>query len=65
MADTMRKVKGTKRHVRETGRMTRLRDVECGNLPPSQDTLDDGARRLAEWLGGETRVMYDDEVRND
>lgn len=60
MAQTMRKVKGHK--VRETGAKTRLRDVECGTRAPSQDTLDQGAERLAAWLRGDTRVMFDDEI---
>jgi len=58
MAQTMRKVKG--KHVQETGKNTRLRDVACDGNAPSQDTLDQGAERLAAWLRGDTRVMFDE-----
>jgi len=62
MGQTMREVKG--KHVRETGKNTRLRDVACEGNAPSQDTLDQGAERLAQWLAGNTRIMFDDEVRD-
>lgn len=63
MSKTMRKVKGHK--VRESGTKTRLRDVPCVTAPPSKDALDQGAQRLADWLAGNTRVMYDEEVSDD
>ena len=60
MAQTMRKVKGTSKRVHENGRKTRLRDVECGTVPPSKESLAQGAEQLAAWLRGETRIMFDE-----
>lgn len=53
----MRKVKG--KHVRENGRQSRLRDVTYGT-PPARESLAADAERLAAFLRGETRVMFDE-----
>lgn len=57
MSKTMRKVKG--KHVRENGRQSRLRDVTYGT-PPARESLAADAERLAAFLRGETRVMFDE-----
>jgi len=62
MSKTLRKVKG--KHVKETGRTSRLRDVKFGT-PPSQASLDADMERLAAFLRGETRIMLDEEVPSE
>ena len=67
MAHTMRNVKGAVVReydlpARESGHKSRLRDVECGTPCPSNEKLVEGAEKLARWLAGESRVMFDDET---